>query len=71
MVSFFYIIFYLYCITGLHWQHMDFASLGVQWELQLLAYATATAMQDPSLLCDLHQSSRHGQILKLLSKARD
>ena len=29
---------------GLHLQHMEVPRLGVQSELQLLAYATATAM---------------------------
>ena len=42
---------------------MEFPRLGVQSELQLLAYATATATQDPSCVCDLHLSSRQCQIL--------
>ena len=45
--------------------------LGVKSELQLLAYATATATQDPSRLCDLHHSSRQCQILNPVSEARD
>ena len=42
-------------------------------ELQLSAYATATAiaMQDPSHICDLHHSSQQHQILNHLSEARD
>ena len=40
-------------------------------ELQLLAYATATATTDPSRICDLHHSSRQCQILNSLSEARD
>ena len=35
---------------------MKFPRLGVESELQLLAYATATAMQDPSCVCNLHHS---------------
>ena len=35
-----------------------------------LAYAKATATQDPSHVCDLHHSSRQGQILNPLSEAR-
>ena len=36
--------------------HMDAPSLGAESELQLLAYATATAMPDPSSVPnDLHQ----------------
>ena len=40
-------------------------------ELQLLAYTTATATQDPSRVCDLHHSLWQCWILNLLSKARD
>ena len=32
---------------GLHPWHMEIPRLGVESELQLLAYATATAMPDP------------------------
>ena len=41
--------------------------LGVESELQLLTYTTATATQDPSL----HHCSQQCQILNPLSKARD
>ena len=50
---------------------MDVPRLGVESELQLPAYSTATAMLDPSLICDLHHSSRQHRILNPLSKARD
>ena len=40
-------------------------------ELQLLAYTTATATQDPSCICDLYHSSQQCQIPDPLSKARD
>ena len=50
---------------------MEIPRLGVQSELQLLVYATAAAMQDPILVCDLHHSSRQHQILNPLSEARD
>ena len=33
--------------------HMEVPGLGVELELQLLAYTTATAMLDLSCLCDL------------------
>ena len=33
--------------------HMEVPRLRVELELQLLAYTTATAMQDPRLVCDL------------------
>ena len=45
--------------------------LGVELELQLLAYTTATAMLDPSHVCDLHHSSWQFWILNQMSGARD
>ena len=45
--------------------------IGVESELQLPAYATATAASDPSRVCDLCHSSQQRQILNPLSKARD
>ena len=50
---------------------MQVPRLGVESEQQLPAYATATAMWDPSHVCDLHHSSLQGQILNPLSKSRD
>jgi len=44
---------------------------GREPELQLPAYTTATATPDPSLVCDLHHSSRQRRILHPLSEARD
>ena len=55
----------------LHLQHMEVLRLGVESELQLLAYTTATAMPDPSRVCNLHHSSWQRQILNPLSEARD
>ena len=46
--------------------HMEIARLGVESELQLPAYSTATATQDPSCVSDLHQA--HGNAL---SEVRD
>ena len=45
--------------------------LGVESELQPLAYTTATATQDLSRICHLHHSSWQRQILNPLNKARD
>ena len=45
--------------------------LGVQLELELPAYATATAMRDPSHIHNLHHSSWQCKILNPLSEARD
>ena len=50
---------------------METPGLGVQSELQLLAYTTATATQDPIRVCDPHHSSRQLWILHPLSEARD
>ena len=40
-----------------HLQHMEVPWLGVQLELQLPAYTTATATQGPSCICDLHHTA--------------
>ena len=50
---------------------MEVPRLGVEMELQVLAYATATAMQDLSHGCDLCHSLWQLQILNPLSEARD
>ena len=42
---------------------MEVPSLGVESELDLLAYTTAASMPDPSCLCDPHHSSWQRQIL--------
>ena len=50
---------------------MEVPRLGVELELQLLAYATAIARPGPSHVCDLHRSSRQCLIPGPLSKAGD
>ena len=71
--GYFFILFF--CFLGPHQQRMEVSRLGVESELQLLAYATATATAtatpDPSHTCDLHHSSWQYPILNPLSKARD
>ena len=67
--SFSFLLFFV--LLGLHLRHMEVPKLGVESELQLLAYTTATATPDPSLVCNLHPSSRQCQILNPLSQARD
>ena len=49
---------------------MEVPRVGVESELQLLAYATATATPDPSHVCNLRSSQQH-RILNPLSKASD
>ena len=56
-------VFIFLVFLGPHSRHMEVPRLGVKSELQLLAYATATATPDPSLVCDLHHSSRQCWIL--------
>ena len=63
--------FFFFCFLGPHSRHMEVPSLGVESELQLLTYATATATQDQSLICDLRHSSQQCWILDPLSEARD
>ena len=60
-----------FCFLGLHLQHMDVSRLGVESELQMLAYATASATQDLSSVCDLHQSSRQCQILNPTDRGQE
>ena len=55
---------------GLQPWHVEVPRLGVESELQLQAYTTATAMPDPSRNCKLHHSSWQHQILSPLGKAR-
>ena len=65
------ILFVCFCFLGPHQRHMDVSRLGVESELQLQAYASATAMPYLSCVCDLHHSSRQCQLLNPLSKGRD
>ena len=55
----------------LHLWHMDVPRLGIELELQLLAYPTATAMPDLSCICDLFWGLQQHRILNPLSEARD
>ena len=50
---------------------MEVPCLGVELELQLLAYTTATAKPDLSLILSLDCSSWQCQILNPRSEARD
>ena len=50
---------------------MEVPRLGVESELQLLAYTIGTGMQDPSHIFDLHHSSQQCQIFNPLNETRD
>ena len=67
---YFYLFIYL-VFLGLYPHHMEVPRLGVELEMQLLSYTTATAMPDPGWVCNLYHSSRQCQILNTLSQARD
>ena len=68
---FLFLFFWFFCLLGPHLGHMEVPRLGVQLELELPAYATATVTQDLSNVCDPHHSSQQPRILSPLSKARD
>jgi len=50
---------------------MEVPRLGVKLEMQLPAYTTATAMQDPRLICATCCTWWQCQVLNPLKKARD
>ena len=50
---------------------MEVPRLGVELELHLPAYTTATAIPDPCGICNVHHSSWQHRILNPLSESRD
>ena len=48
--------FFFFVFLGPNPRHVEVPRLGVQLKLQPSAYTRATAMQDPSQVCDLHHS---------------
>ena len=56
---------------GPYLRHMEVPRLGVESELEVPAYTTATATLDPICICDLHCSLLQPWIFNLLSEARD
>ena len=69
---FVYLCMYLFIyFLGPHLWHMDVPRLGVELELQLLAYPTATEIPDKRCACELHQSPQQRWILKPLNRDRD
>ena len=64
-------IFHFFFFLELHSWHMEVPRLGVELEPKLPAYVTATALQDPSHVCNLCCSSRQHWILSALSEAGD
>ena len=57
------IIANLFCLFfRQHLRHLEVPRPGVKSELQLLVYATATAMPDPSHVCDLQLMATMGPL---------
>ena len=63
--------FCLFVFLGPNPWHMEVSRLGVELELQLPAYTTATVSPDPSHVYNLYHNSRQHQILNPLREARD
>ena len=57
-ISFFFFSVFFWG-RGANQRHLEVPRLGGDLELQLPAYTTATATQDPSCVCDLHHSHSH------------
>ena len=66
---FFFFFFLVFWFLGPHSRHMEAPRLGVELELQLLAYTTA--IPDRNCVCDIYHSSHQCQIINPLSEARD
>ena len=67
----FVLYYFFFTFLGPHPWHMEVLKIGVKLELQLPAYATATARPNLSRICDLHHTSQQCWILNPLNKARD
>ena len=67
---FFFLFLFFFLVSATHAAYGN-SRLGVESDLQLPAYTTATATPDPSSIFDLHHSSQQHRILNPLSKARD
>ena len=66
-----FFFFFLGPFNDMHLRHMEVSRLGTKLELQLPAYNTATPIQYPSHICNLHCSLWQHQILISLIKVRD
>ena len=68
---FLFVVLFFFFFLGSHLEDTEVPGVGVQLELELPAYTTATETLDLSPVCDLHHSSRQCWILNPLSEARD
>ena len=62
---------FLFCFFELYPWRVEVPRLGVESELHLPAYPTATAMPDLSRVCNLLHSSQQCRVSDPLSEARD
>ena len=69
-MTFFFFFFFFVFLGPCPW-HMQVPRLGVESELYLMAYTTATSTPNPSRVCDLHYGSWQCQILNPPREARD
>ena len=63
-------VLFVFVFLGLYPRHMEVPRLGVESELQLPAYTTATVTPDPRSICDLCRSLWQCWILNPLSEVR-
>ena len=68
---FIFILFVYFYFWGPKSGHMELPRLGLESKPQLPAYATATATQDLSHVCDLYHRSPQCWVLNPLSEARN
>ena len=54
--GFFFFFFFFFVFLGLQLRHMEIPRLGVEFDMPLLAYPTATATPNPSRVYDVHNS---------------
>ena len=66
-----WIHFFLFCLFRATPAACGSSQARVESEMQLPTYTTATAMSNPSLICNLHHSSWPHQILNPLREARN
>ena len=57
ILLYFILFYFILCFIGPFLWYMEVPKLGVESELQLLAYTTATATWDPSSICDPYHRS--------------
>ena len=69
--SCFFVFVFVFCLFRATVRHMEVLKLGGKLELELRTYTIATAMPDPSCVCNPHHTTRQCRILNPLSKARD